>query len=210
MPQKMVMSLLVLLAVTVAAGFWARQLFAKDVVREPTTMPAAGSTTQPASPLDFVVKDIDGKDVNLSDYRGKVVMIVNVASKCGFTKQYTALEALYKKYSDQGFVIIGFPANNFGHQEPGTNTEIKEFCSSKFSVTFPMMAKLSVNGDDQAPLYKFLTEESTAGQFKGPIAWNFTKFVVDRNGNIIGRFASATTPDDKAVVALVEKAIAAK
>jgi len=209
MSNKMIASLL-LLAAVVAAGCWAKDIFAKDVVRDPTTMPAAGSMGQPASPLDFAVKDIDGKDVKLSDYRGKVVMIVNVASKCGFTPQYTALEALYKKYADQGFVIIGFPANNFGHQEPGTNTEIKEFCTSKFDVTFPMMAKISVGGDDQAPLYKFLTEETTAGEFKGPIAWNFTKFVVDRNGNLIGRFASATKPSDPAVVKLVEKALAAK
>jgi glutathione peroxidase len=209
MSHKMVVSLL-LVAVAITAGCWAGQIFAKDVVRDPTTMPTAGSTTRPASPLDFVVKDIDGKDVNLSAYRGKVVMIVNVASKCGFTPQYTALEALFKKYADQGFVIIGFPADNFGHQEPGSDSEIKTFCTSKFDVTFPMMSKISVKGDDQAPLYKFLTEQATAGQFKGTIAWNFTKFIIDRNGNIIGRFASATTPNDPAVVTLVEKAIAAK
>src|SRR5205085_4548377 len=121
--------------------------------------------TQP-SPLDFTVKDIDGKDVNLSDYKGKVVMMVNVASKCGFTPQYKGLEALYRKYKDQGFVILGFPANDFKSQEPGTNEQIKEFCTSKYDVTFPMMSKISVKGDDQHPLYKQLTEA------KGPVTWN--------------------------------------
>ena len=135
---------------------------------------------------------------------------MNVASKCGFTPQYAGLESLYKKYADQGLVIIGFPANNFGHQEPGTDAEIKTFCSSKYDVTFPMMSKISVKGDDKAPLYKFLTEEPTAGAFKGDIGWNFTKFIIDRNGNAIARFASKIEPDDKMLVAVVEKALAAK
>jgi glutathione peroxidase len=200
----------VMLAAFVLAGLKVRNVFAASTVADPSTAPAAGSTTQPASPLDFAVKDIDGKDVNLSDYRGKVVMIVNVASKCGFTPQYKGLEALYKKYADQGFVIIGFPANNFGHQEPGTDSDIKTFCSSKYDVTFPMMSKISVKGDDKAPLYKFLTEEPTAGKFKGDIGWNFTKFVVDRNGNVMARFASAVTPEDPKLVGAVEKALAAK
>ncbi len=209
MPIKITASILAV-ACLIAAGCWVREVFAKDVMRDPTTMPSVGSTTQPASPLDFVVKDIDGNDVKLSTYRGKVVMIVNVASKCGFTPQYEGLEKLYTTYADQGFVILGFPANNFGHQEPGTDSEIKTFCSSKYAVTFPMMSKISVKGDDQAPLYKFLTEESTAGQFKGDIAWNFTKFIIDRNGNIIGRFASPTKPSDVHVTELIEKALAAK
>ena len=209
MPQKLVVSLIIL-AVFAAAGCWVKNIFADSVIKEPTTMPSHGTAEKPTSPLDFAVKDIDGKEVKLADYHGKVVMIVNVASKCGFTPQYAGLEAMYKKYADQGFVILGFPANNFGHQEPGTDADIKTFCSSKYEVTFPMMSKLSVKGDDKAPLYKFLTEEPTAGPFEGDIAWNFTKFVVDRNGSVIGRFASATKPTDPKLVELVEKAIAAK
>jgi len=208
--QNKIAVFVVIFAVITAAGCWVKNVFAQNVVREPTAVATHGSTTQPASPLDFVVKDIDGNDARLSDYRGKVVMIVNVASKCGFTPQYTGLEKLYKDYADKGFVILGFPANNFGHQEPGTDSDIKTFCTSKYEVTFPMMSKISVKGDDKAPLYKFLTEAPTAGDFKGEIAWNFTKFVVDRNGNVIARFASATKPDDEKLVGVVEKAIAAK
>jgi glutathione peroxidase len=209
MQSKIAVSLLVV-AFAVTAGCLARAIFAKDIVRDPTTMPTAGSTTQPASPLDFIVKDIDGKDVNLSDYRGKVVMIVNVASKCGNTPQYKALEEMYTKYASQGFVILGFPANDFAHQEPGTNSEIKTFCTSTYEVTFPMMSKISVKGDDKAPLYKFLTEKATAHEFAGEIDWNFAKYVIDRNGNIIARFAAKTKPSEPVVVTLVEKAIAAK
>jgi glutathione peroxidase len=175
-----------------------------NVVKGPTSRPA-----QPSA-LDFAIKDIDGKEQKLSQYRGKVVMLVNVASKCGFTPQYKALEAVYKKYADQGFVIVGLPANNFGGQEPGTNEEIKQFCTSKFDVTFPMMSKISVLGADKAPLYKFLTEQPTAGDFAGDIGWNFTKFLVDRNGNVIARYASQTKPDDKMVTDEIEKALAAK
>jgi glutathione peroxidase len=181
-----------------------------DVIKSPTTMPAMGTVDSPASPLDFVMKDIDGKDAKLSDYRGKVVLLVNVASKCGFTPQYEGLEALYKTYADRGLVIIGFPANNFGGQEPGTNDEIKAFCSSKYSVTFPMMSKISVKGDDKHPLYKFLTEAPTAGDFAGEIGWNFTKFLVDRNGNVMARFASKTKPSDPTLTTAVEQALDAK
>jgi glutathione peroxidase len=181
-----------------------------NVVKEPTKEPAVADKPKPASPLDFAVKDIDGKDVKLDQYKGKVVMIVNVASNCGFTKQYKGLEALYKKYADQGLVVVCFPANDFGHQEPGTNEEIKTFCTSKFDVTFPMMAKIVVLGDEKAPLYKFLTEKPTAGDFAGEIGWNFTKFLVDRNGNLIARWASQTTPEDKQVGDEIEKALAAK
>jgi glutathione peroxidase len=176
----------------------------KDKVKEPTKAPAQ------ASVLDFKVKDIDGKDADLSKYKGKVVLIVNVASKCGNTPQYTALEALYKKYHDQGFEIVGFPANNFGAQEPGTNEQIKEFCTGKYDVTFPMMSKISVKGADKHPLYAFLTEGKAGDEFKGDIEWNFTKFLVDRNGNVIGRFFNRTKPDAPQVVATIEKALAAK
>ncbi len=209
MSHRIVISALIFGLIAVA-GCFVKGLYAQSVVKAPTATATHGSTTQPASPLDFAVKDIDGKDVKLSDYKGKVVMIVNVASKCGFTPQYAGLEKLYKDYADKGFVILGFPANNFGHQEPGTDSEIKTFCTGKYDVTFPMMSKISVLGDDKAPLYKFLTEEATAGEFKGEIKWNFTKFVIDRNGNLIGRFASATKPDDATLVGLVEKALAAK
>jgi len=153
---------------------------------------------------DFTLISIDGKPGRLSQYQGKVVLIVNVASKCGFTPQYTGLENVYEKYKDQGFVILGFPANNFGAQEPGTNAEIKTFCSSKYSVTFPMYSKISVKGDDQAPLYAYLTKETGAG-IAGEIKWNFTKFLVDRDGKVIQRFEPAVTPDSKEVTGAIEK-----
>jgi glutathione peroxidase len=184
----------------------AKPTFQPDVIQEPTTMPApAAADNQPASPLDFTVTTIDGKPQKLSDFRGKVVMIVNVASKCGFTPQYKALEAIYKKYAGQGFVILGFPANDFAHQEPGTNAQILEFCTGNFDVTFPMMAKIVVKGDGQAPLYQYLTEKT--GPFLGPIEWNFTKFLIDRNGNVIARYNSPTKPDDKTVTDEIEKAL---
>ena len=181
------------------------------VVKEPTTMPAtAKEANEPASPLDFVVKDVDGKEQKLADYKGKVVLIVNVASKCGFTPQYAGLEELYKKYADKGFVIVGFPANNFLHQEPGTDAEIKQFCTGTYNVTFPIMSKISVLGEDKAPIYKYLTEKSTAGDFAGDITWNFNKFVIDRNGNIIARYPSQTKPLDPALTGEIEKALDAK
>jgi glutathione peroxidase len=181
-----------------------RQVLGQDAVGAP------GATTQPApSPLAFTVKDIDGKEYDLAQLKGKVVMFVNVASKCGFTKQYTGLEKLYEKYKDQGFVIVGFPANNFKSQEPGTDAEIKTFCSTKYNVTFPMMSKISVKGDDQHPLYDLLTHK-TAEPFRGEVGWNFTKFVVDRNGQVFARFASKTTPEDEKLVGAVEKALAAQ
>ena len=152
----------------------------------------------------FTLNSIDGKPAPLADYKGKVVLMVNVASQCGYTPQYTALEAIYEKYKDQGFVILGFPANNFGAQEPGTNEEIKTFCTRKYSVTFPMYAKISVKGADQAPLYAYLTKETGAGM-TGDIKWNFTKFLVDRNGNVVQRFESAVTPDSKEVTSAIEK-----
>jgi glutathione peroxidase len=205
------MTFLIVLAGIIIVGIWLHRTYAADIIRPPTTMPAmTASAGQPASPLDFTVKDIDENDANLSQYKGKVVLIVNVASKCGYTPQYTALEKLYMDHKDQGFVILGFPANNFKSQEPGTDEEIKTFCSSKYNVTFPLMSKISVKGDDKAPLYKFLTEEPTAGDFKGDITWNFNKFLVDRNGNVIARFASPTKPDDTKLVAALQSALDAK
>jgi glutathione peroxidase len=156
---------------------------------------------------DFTISSIDGQPVSLKSYKGKVVLLVNVASKCGFTPQYAGLEALYGKYKDRGLVIIGVPANNFAQQEPGTNEEIKTFCSRKYNVTFPMMAKVSVLGDDKAPLYRYLTDKSADPKFGGDIKWNFTKFLFDRNGNPVARFEPAVTPDSPEVQSAVESAL---
>jgi glutathione peroxidase len=164
----------------------------------------AGSTFAASNIYDFTLPSIDGKPMPLSDFKGKVILVVNVASRCGYTPQYSALEALYEKYRDQGFVIVGFPANNFGAQEPGTNEEIKTFCSRKYNVTFPLYSKVSVKGDDQTPLYQYLTKQ-TDPSIAGEIKWNFTKFLVDRNGHVVQRFESAVTPDSKDVVSAVEK-----
>lgn len=172
-----------------------------------------GTLTEAASPkkvLDFKVRDIDGNDVKLKKYKGNVVLVVNVASKCGYTPQYEALQATYLKYKDQGFTTLGFPANNFGGQEPGTATEIKEFCESKYKVTFPLFAKISVKGDDQDPLYAFLTKPETNPQFAGDIKWNFSKFLVDRKGNVVARFEPKVKPDSPEVTAAIEKYLAMK
>jgi glutathione peroxidase len=159
-----------------------------------------------SSIYDFTLPSIDGKPMPLADYKGKVILVVNVASRCGFTPQYTALESTYEKYKDQGFVILGFPANNFGGQEPGTNAEIKTFCSAKYNVTFPLYGKVSVKGDDQTPLYKYLTTSANPA-LTGDIKWNFTKFLVDRKGNVVQRFEPQTTPDSPEVVAAIEKSL---
>src|SRR5260370_1163875 len=145
-----------------------------------------------ASIHDIAFKDIDGKDTSLAAYRGKVLLIVNVASKCGFTPQYKALEAVYEKYKDKGFVVLGFPCNQFGAQEPGSNEEIKEFCSSKYNVTFPLFDKIDVNGEKRHPLY--VTLAGADSPFAGNIKWNFTKFVIGRDGKILKRFESPPTP----------------
>ena len=157
-----------------------------------------------ASLFDFTLNSIDGKATPLSAYKGKVILVVNVASKCGYTPQYTGLEATYRKYKDRGFVILGFPANNFGLQEPGTNEEIATFCKRTYDVTFPMFAKISVKGDDQAPLYKFLTTDANPA-LPGDIKWNFTKFLIDRNGNVVARFASGVKPDSPELTEAIEK-----
>jgi glutathione peroxidase len=164
----------------------------------------------PASVLDFKMRDIDGKDVKLKKYKGNVLLVVNVASKCGYTPQYEGMQATYSKYKDRGFYVLGFPANNFGSQEPGTEAEIKEFCESKYKVTFPMFAKISVKGDDQDPLYKFLTSKETNPDFAGDITWNFNKFLVDRKGKVVARFTSKEKPESDAVAAAIEKYLAEK
>jgi glutathione peroxidase len=155
--------------------------------------------------LDFRMKDIAGKDVNLSQYEGKVVLLVNVASRCGYTPQYKGLQALYEKYTKDGLVVIGVPANEFGRQEPGTDTEIAEFCSSKYNVTFPMMSKVVVKGTGICPLYKFLTSKETNPKFAGDISWNFEKFLIARNGEVVNRFKSAVAPESAEFVKAIEE-----
>jgi len=157
---------------------------------------------------DIPLKDIDGKDTTLKPYQGKVLLVVNVASKCGFTPQYTALEALYQKYKDQGLVVCGFPCNQFGGQEPGTDAEIKQFCTSKYDVTFPMFDKLEVNGANRHPLYVVLAGADSP--FPGNIGWNFTKFLIGRDGKILNRFNSPVKPDSPEVRGAIEVALAAK
>ncbi len=150
---------------------------------------------------DFTMKDIDGKDVKLSKFKGMVVMVVNVASKCGLTPQYKALESLYRENKEKGLVILGFPANNFGSQEPGTEADIKEFCSLSYGVTFPMFSKISVKGDDQHPLYKWLIASSDR---KEDIEWNFAKFVIGKDGKVVKRISPKTAPDAAEVTSTLE------
>jgi glutathione peroxidase len=155
--------------------------------------------------LNIPFKTITGSETNLGAFKGQVVLLVNVASKCGFTPQYAGLEALYRKYKDRGLTIIGFPANNFLKQEPGTDAEILTFCTSKYDVTFPMMSKISVAGKEQHPLYTYLTKESPV---PGKITWNFNKFLLDRSGKVIARFDSKVKPDDAELVTQIEALLA--
>ncbi|MDR1554337.1 MAG: glutathione peroxidase [Prevotellaceae bacterium] len=153
---------------------------------------------------DFSVKTIDGNDFSLSELKGKKVMVVNVASKCGLTPQYRQLQALFEKYGNGNFAIIAFPANNFGAQEPGTNAEIKEFCSANYGVTFLMMEKISVKGDDIAPVYKWLTQKAENGKEDAEVTWNFQKFLIDENGNWIKSFSPRTNPDNEEIMKWIE------
>ncbi|MCB9858243.1 MAG: glutathione peroxidase [Phycisphaerales bacterium] len=155
--------------------------------------------------LEFKMKDINGKEQDLRQYQGNVVLMVNVASKCGLTPQYEGLEEVFKKYKDRGFVILGFPANNFLRQEPGSDEEIKAFCKKNYGVTFPMFSKVSVKGKDKCDLYAYLTNKKADHKFGGSIEWNFAKFIIDRDGRIAHRFSPRTTPDDKEFVAAIEK-----
>lgn len=157
---------------------------------------------------DISLKDIDGQAATLKPYQGKVMLIVNVASKCGFTPQYAGLEALYKKYGSQGLVVCGFPCNQFAHQEPGTDAEIKQFCTGKYDVTFPMFSKIEVNGADRHPLYVQLAGKGSP--FPGDIRWNFTKFLIGRDGKIVARFDSKQKPESAEVTQAIERALAAK
>jgi len=170
---------------------------------------AADPAKNAASVLDFHVKDIEGKDVDLASYKGKVLLIVNTASQCGLTPQYKDLEAIYEKYKGQGLEILAFPANEFGGQEPGSNEEIKEFCSTKYKVSFPLFSKVVVKGKGIEPLFDFLTSDATNPKFAGPIKWNFNKFLVNRKGEVIARFEPKKDEHWSApVVAAIEKALA--
>lgn len=174
------------------------------------TCRASGADIPPTgakSPLEFTIKANDGSDHALAQYRGKVLLLVNTASKCGFTKQYAGLQQLYTAKQAQGLVILGIPSNDFLSQEPGTDGDIKEFCQRNFGVTFPLMAKLTVKGEAQAPLYRYLTAESP---FPGKVSWNFNKFLIGRDGQVVGRFGSTTAPDAAEFQAAIDAALAAQ
>ncbi len=164
--------------------------------------------TQTPAALDFEMQTIDGDDVKLDQYHGDVVLMVNVASKCGLTKQYKALQKIHEEYADKGLSILGFPANNFGKQEPGSDDEIATFCEKNYGVEFDLFSKISVAGDDQAPLYAFLTSEETNPKFAGKIGWNFEKFLLSREGEVIARFAPRTKPNAEQVIKAIEAALA--
>jgi len=190
-------ALLVVIAVVAAVAL----AYGYGLILNPTPM----EPVHASSVYDFTMKDIDGSDVKLDKYKGSVVMIVNTASRCGYTPQYEGLQKIYDQYKDRGFVVIGFPANNFMGQEPGTEKEIKEFCTLKYNVTFPMFSKISVTGTDQHPLYGFLTNKKTNPEFGGDISWNFNKFLIGRDGKVIGRWGSKEKPEDPAVTTAIEK-----
>jgi glutathione peroxidase len=167
------------------------------------TIMATTSMFAASSIYEFTLPSIDGNPMPMSSFKGKVILIVNVASKCGYTPQYSALETVYEKYKGQGLVVLGFPANNFGAQEPGTNDEIKTFCSTKYNVTFPMFAKVSVKGEDTTALYTYLTANANPA-VAGEIKWNFTKFLVGRSGNVARRFEPAVKPDSAEMTSAIE------
>ena len=171
--------------------------------------PGGGGSKKLKRRMIFTVKNIEGREVALSEYKGKVILIVNVASRCGFTPQYEGLQKLHERYKDAGLVVLGFPANNFMNQEPGSDAEILEFCSARFHVTFPMFSKISVKGPDIHPLYKFLTSEETNPGHAGAISWNFNKFLIGRDGAALARFGSRDAPESSEVMQAVEKALGA-
>lgn len=165
----------------------------------------ASNLAHGASPLAGEMQSLDGKQVDLAAFRGKVVLVVNVASRCGYTKQYAGLQKLYDAHKDEGFLILGFPANDFGAQEPGSDADIAEFCATKYGVTFPMFSKITVKGDGKAPLYKALIEAASPG---GEVAWNFEKFLVGRDGTVAGRFKSGVAPDSAELVTAIKAELA--
>jgi glutathione peroxidase len=177
--------------------------------REPSTVHTEriAMASQSGPVYQFTLNDIDGKPVSLDQFSGKVLLLVNTASFCGNTPQYSDLQAMYERYRDQGFEILAFPANNFGQQEPGTDEEIKSFCFTKYSLTFPLFSKISVKGGDKHPLYRYLTEQSP---FPGEVQWNFQKYLVDRNGNVVARYHHRTKPLSEEIVRDVERTLAQK
>ena len=197
-----VMSTAVILA-TSAIGLAAQSSASTQVATN--SEPSKSQESKPVSKyvLNYIMNSISGKPVKLEEFKGKVIIMVNVASKCGLTPQYEGLERLYKEYKDDGLVIIGFPANNFANQEPGSNKEIAEFCSANYGVTFPMMEKISVKGEDVHPLYKQLAAQPEP--IGGEPEWNFDKFVINRDGEVVSRFGPRTTPDNEGLVAAIEK-----
>jgi len=166
---------------------------------------AEKKATKGSPVLSQKMESLQGEKVDLGQYKGKVLLIVNVASKCGATPQYEQLEEVYEKYKDDGLVVLGFPCNQFGSQEPGSAKEIAEFCKETYGVKFPMFSKIEVNGDDAAPLYKYLTSKESVGDDAGPVKWNFEKFLIDRDGKVVARFRTAVKPDDPQVVAAIER-----
>lgn len=208
--MKLILLLLVVIQVTVAQAKVPKATPGQPdaTIDANPNAPKTESTDQvalkkPDSFHMFSAKSIDGKLVNFADYKGQLVMVVNVASKCGFTPQYKDLETLYRKYKDKGFVVLGFPSNDFGGQEPASNEDIKKFCKVNYDVTFPLFEKLPVKGATKQPVYKYLTEQS--GEFGGDIAWNFVKFLIDREGKVVGRFGSSTKPMDSKIISKIEE-----
>ncbi len=196
---------IMILVLAVAAGLSCKSKEDTKNTSEPS------ERTKPAVPAEsiygFELDDIDGNPVKLARYEGKVLLIVNVASECGYTPQYEGLQAIYDQYKDRGFAVLGFPANNFGGQEPGTNEQIKQFCATTYGVTFPMFSKISVKGDDKHLLYQHLTATEPGRQFGGEIKWNFNKFLIDRKGQVIAVYGSKTEPQGPQLISDIENAL---
>ncbi len=171
-------------------------------------VPAISVAAKTPAALNFKMKSLDGKEVDLSQYLGKVILVVNVASKCGLTPQYQQLQALYEKHNKDGLVILGFPCNQFRQQEPGTAAEIQQFCTAKYGVSFPLFTKIEVNGDGACDLYKYLTALDAKPKGPGKVTWNFEKFIVGRDGQVVARFAPTVKPDDPAIVKIIEAELA--
>lgn len=194
---------LVLTGLLVAIGFAASSISMSTAVAD--DKPA--SKSEDKTVLSFEAKNVDGKTVNLSDYKGQVLLIVNTASKCGYTYQYESMQSVHQKFEAQGFKVLAFPCNDFGKQEQGSESEIKEFCKTKYNTTFPLFSKVTVKGDNKHPLYSFLTSKESNPKHGGDIGWNFTKFLVGRDGKVIGRFEPSVKPDDMKVLKAIEDAL---
>ena len=203
----MLLGLIGLLA-TMQKSAWGQSAASQPALQAAAASNEKAPATRPATVYQFTAKDIDGHDKSLADYSGKVLLVVNVASKCGFTKQYEGLEKLYEAYKDKGLVVLGVPSNDFGGQEPGTEAEIKAFCTAKYSVTFPMLSKVSVkNGANQCDLYNYLTHKSRNGVLDAEVAWNFNKFLVGKDGKVVHYFPSKVKPDDAPLVDAINEAL---